>query len=82
MNGTDRCIPWYYPPVDPEVRVCDPFEARDFNKEIERMRADKCQVITRSGKQTVLELLKYRAGRPIIRNVLKNLGRSPGLLGQ
>lgn len=43
LNGTDRCIPWYYPPVDPEVRVCDPFEARDFNKEIERMRADKCQ---------------------------------------
>ena len=31
--------------MDPEVRVCDPFEARDFNKEIEFMRADICKVI-------------------------------------
>ena len=30
--------------MDPQVRVCDPFEARDFNKEIEFMSADVCKV--------------------------------------
>ena len=44
LNDTDRCIPWYYPPVDPAVRVCDPFEARDFNKKIEFMSSDICKV--------------------------------------
>merc|ERR1719188_1845760 len=43
LNGTSRCIPWFYPPVDPEVRVCDPFEAKDFRMEIERMQDGKCK---------------------------------------
>ena len=44
LNGTDRCIPWYYPPVDPVVRMCSAFEARDFNKAIEKMPGGRCQV--------------------------------------
>ena len=46
LNTTERCIPWYYPPVDPEVRMCSAFEARDFNKAIEKMPGGICEVST------------------------------------
>ena len=54
LNATDRCIPWYLPPVDPQVRVCDPFEARDFNKEIEFMSADVCKVVRKGVVQRLI----------------------------
>ena len=41
----DRCIPWYFPPVDPDVRLCSPYEARDFKKEMESIAAHECKVI-------------------------------------
>ena len=41
----DKCIPWYFPPVIPDVRLCTPFEARSFKKEIESVAADDCRVI-------------------------------------
>ena len=44
LNTTDKCIPWYYPPVDPKVRMCSTFEARDFNKAIEKMPGGICEV--------------------------------------
>ena len=30
--------------MDPSVRMCDPFEARDFNEEIEKLAGNKCKV--------------------------------------
>ena len=41
----DRCIPWYFPPVDPNVRLCSPYEARDFKKDMESIGAHECKVI-------------------------------------
>ena len=35
LNGTERCVPWYYPNVRPDVRMCSPYEAWDFNEEME-----------------------------------------------
>ena len=48
LNTTDRCIPWYYPPVDPEVRMCSAFEARDFSLAIEKMPGGICEACTLS----------------------------------
>ena len=45
LNTTERCIPWYYPPVDPKVRMCSAFEARDFSKAIEKIPGGICEVI-------------------------------------
>merc|ERR1719499_1398868 len=28
MKDEDKCLPWYYPQVDPDARLCSPFEAR------------------------------------------------------
>ena len=44
MKGEDRCEPWYYPPVDPKVRLCSPFEAVAFKKAIDAMPSDVCRV--------------------------------------
>ena len=44
MEG-DKCIPWYFPPVDKDIRLCSPFEARDFKKEMESIAAEECKVI-------------------------------------
>ena len=46
-NDDGKCIPWFYPAVDPNVRMCDPFETREFNAEIERMRGSQCKVISK-----------------------------------
>ncbi len=43
MSTADRCIPWYYPPVDPSARMCDPFEARDFGRQMERVGKEACE---------------------------------------
>lgn len=45
MSKEDKCIPWYFPPVDPDVRLCSPYEARDFKKEMESIAAHECKVI-------------------------------------
>jgi hypothetical protein len=39
----NRCIPWYYPAVDPKARVCDPFEVKEFNRFIENMPEKECE---------------------------------------
>ena len=44
MKEEDKCEPWYYPPVDPKVRLCSPFEAWTFQKVIDAMPSDVCQV--------------------------------------
>ena len=40
----DKCIPWYYPLVDPALRLCSPFEARDFGHDLEKISHDECKV--------------------------------------
>jgi hypothetical protein len=44
LSDNHTCIPWYYPPVDPTVRICDPFEVKEFNKAIGNMPDDECDV--------------------------------------
>ena len=44
MEDENRCEPWYYPPLDPSVRLCSPFEAMAFQKIIDKMPTDVCQV--------------------------------------
>ena len=44
-NEEDRCVPWYLPPVDSDVRICSPFEARIFKKDMESVAASECKVI-------------------------------------
>ena len=51
-SDEDKCIPWFFPPVDPDVRLCSPYEARDFKKEMESIAAHECKVMD------VNELLK------------------------
>ena len=47
LNGTERCVPWYYPNVRPDVRMCSPYEAWDFNEEMENGSAN-CTVSYRA----------------------------------
>ena len=39
-----RCMPWYLPPVESDIRLCSPFEARDFSNEMDMVDEDKCSV--------------------------------------
>ena len=31
----DRCVPWYYPQARQDVRMCSPYEAREFDAKME-----------------------------------------------
>ena len=44
MTEVDRCMPWYLPPVDGDVRLCSPFEARIFKKKMELIGERECKV--------------------------------------
>ena len=44
LNTTNKCIPWYYPNVDPDLRMCSPFEAWDFNAKMEKVAPKACRV--------------------------------------
>ena len=46
LSAEDRCIPWFLPLVDPECRVCTPFEARNFSRAIEDIGSHICNVRT------------------------------------
>ena len=41
----DKCLPWYYPQVDPEARLCSPFEAIKLQKMIDTISNKKCRVL-------------------------------------
>ena len=43
MGEGEKCTPWYLPRVDPDARLCSPFEARKFNHAIDTMAADVCK---------------------------------------
>ena len=45
MNEVEKCIPWYFPPPNPDIRVCSPFEAINFKKEMDLIDDDdECKV--------------------------------------
>ena len=44
MKDDDKCLPWYYPQVDPEARLCSPFESRALRETINTMSNKMCQV--------------------------------------
>ena len=44
FSDSDKCLPWYFPPVDPDVRLCSPYESRNFSREMEKMAHDVCKV--------------------------------------
>ena len=44
MTEEEKCIPWYLPPVDPDVRPCSPYEARRFKKNMEAVGDKDCEV--------------------------------------
>ena len=43
MGEDEKCTPWYLPPVDPDARLCSPFEAIKFNHAIDTMAANVCE---------------------------------------
>ena len=44
LPAEDRCVPWFLPLVDPALRLCSPFEATNFSRAIEDVKADACKV--------------------------------------
>ena len=44
MTEERRCIPWFYPPLDGDTRLCSPFEAEEFKSSIEFMSPNDCEV--------------------------------------
>ena len=44
MTEGNKCIPWYYPPVNNDTRMCSPFEAEEFKKGIELISVNECRV--------------------------------------
>ena len=44
MKEEDKCLPWYYPQVDPDARICSPFEARELRTMIDTVSNKKCKV--------------------------------------
>ena len=44
MTEESRCIPWFYPPLDRDTRLCSPFEAEDFKSVIKFMSPNDCEV--------------------------------------
>ena len=49
VNFSDVCIPWQFPALDHELKVCDPMQALKFNKIM--MMVENCEkVCTRKKK--------------------------------
>ena len=44
FKDEEKCIPWYYPPVDLDLRLCSPYEAKDFAKKLEKISHAVCKV--------------------------------------
>ena len=44
LNESEKCLPWYYPPIDLDLRLCSPFEAKDFSTKLEKISHAKCKV--------------------------------------
>ena len=44
MEEDERCLPWYYPQVDPKARMCSPFEAIAVRERIDTSSSNTCNV--------------------------------------
>ena len=44
MSDIEKCIPWYFPPISSDIRLCSPFEARNFTDEIDKLSNEICMV--------------------------------------
>ena len=44
MKEEDKCLPWYYPQVDPDARLCTPFEAKELMTMMATVSNKKCKV--------------------------------------
>ena len=45
MGDSEKCMPWWLPPVDQEIRLCSPYEAKNFSTKIHIMAQDVCKVV-------------------------------------
>ena len=45
MGDSEKCMPWWLPPVDHEIRLCSPYEAKNFSTKIHIMAQDVCKVV-------------------------------------
>ena len=43
LPAEERCVPWFLPLVDRDLRLCSPFEARDFSRAIEDVGKHICK---------------------------------------
>ena len=55
LGDADRCMPWWLPPLDQDMRLCSPYEARNFSTKIHIMAQDVCKVIFVSQVGKVVE---------------------------
>ena len=44
MKDEDKCLPWYYPQVDQDARLCSPYEAIKLRTMIDTISNKKCEV--------------------------------------
>ena len=54
MTVDNKCIPWYYPQLDPDTRMCSPFEAKEFNKKVDIASTNLCKVCSYAKWQIVI----------------------------
>ena len=75
MNGSDHCIPWYFPINDTSMlRICDPWEAREFRHYMNTIPVDACNSCLPDCNTTVYTASVTAA--PFRRCDNKNLGIS------
>ena len=49
LGDADKCMPWWLPPVEQDIRLCSPYEARNFSGKIHTMAQDVCKVFVSFG---------------------------------
>ena len=65
LKESEKCLPWYYPPIDLDLRLCSPFQAKDFGNKLEKISHAKCKVSQDSIVDDIHTLLKiYRKNLP------------------
>ena len=75
MNASDPCIPWYFPKSEAnKTRICDPWEAREFRKEMSLVPIGTCDGCLPNCNTTLYSASATVA--PIRRCDYKNLGLS------
>jgi len=75
FSDSDKCLPWYFPPVDSGVRLCSPYESRNFSREMEKMPHDVCKGCLPNCDETFYTSSVSAA--PFRHCDFKNLGMTP-----